>query len=78
MINATLFILIGGKSNRFGSPKWEADIDGKSVLDRLWNECNNFEHRYVVGKENPGNLNKQFFYDDLELPAPITGLYTSL
>ena len=78
MINATLFILIGGKSNRFGSPKWEAVIDGNSVLDRLWNECSNFEHRFVVGKENPGNLNKQFIYDDLELQAPITGLYTSL
>ena len=78
MIKATAFILIGGKSNRFGSPKWEAVIDGKPVLDRLWNECSNFEHRFVVGKENPGNLNKQFIYDDLELQAPITGLYTSL
>ncbi|MBT6782697.1 MAG: NTP transferase domain-containing protein, partial [Candidatus Marinimicrobia bacterium] len=51
MIKATAFILIGGKSERFGSPKWKATISGQSVLDRIWNSCDSFEKRYVIGKE---------------------------
>ena len=31
MIPAKAFILIGGKSKRFGSPKWKVVIDGKEV-----------------------------------------------
>ena len=78
MIPAKAFILIGGKNNRFGSPKWKAVIDGKTVLDSIWDSCTDFENRFVIGKENPDNLNKPFIYDELELQAPINGLYTAL
>ncbi len=58
MFKGSAFILIGGKSERFNSPKWKAVIGGDSVLNRLWNVCSNFENRFVVGKEKPENLNK--------------------
>jgi len=78
MIKATAFILIGGKSERFGSPKWKATISGKSVLDRIWNSCDSFEKRYVIGKEKPDSISYQFFKDELDIHAPINGLYTAL
>ncbi len=77
-IPASAYILIGGKSIRFGSPKWQAEIQKKSVLDILWNVCNLFENRYVVGKEKPIHLNKPFIQDELLINAPINGLYTAL
>ena len=52
MIKATSFILIGGKSERFGSPKWKATISGQSVLDQIWNSCDSFEKRYVKLTQN--------------------------
>jgi len=78
MIKATAFILIGGKSERFGSPKWKATISGQSVLDRIWNSCDSFEKRYVIGKEKPDSISYQFFKDELDIHAPINGLYTAL
>ncbi len=78
MIKATAFILIGGKSERFGSPKWKATISGQSVLDRIWNSCDSFEKRYVIGKEKPDSIFYQFFKDELDIHAPINGLYTAL
>ena len=78
MIPAKAFILIGGKSKRFGSPKWKVVIDGKTVLDRIWGSCTEFENRFVVGKEKHADLNKPFIQDELKLNAPINGLYTAL
>lgn len=78
MITAKAFILIGGENKRFGSPKWKAVIDGKTVLDRIWDSCTEFENRFVVGKEKPSDLNKSFIQDELKLNAPINGLYTAL
>ena len=78
MFKGSAFILIGGKSERFNSPKWKAVIGGDSVLNRLWNVCSNFENRFVVGKEKPENLNKLFIHDEFGLQAPINGLYTAL
>ena len=75
---ASAFILTGGKSERFGSPKWRSKIKGKTVLDRVWDACKNFEHRNVVGKEKPANIDKPFICDKLEFEAPINGLYTAL
>jgi len=77
-IPASAYILIGGKSLRFGSPKWQAEIQKKSVLNIIWNACNIFENRYVVGKENPTQLNKPFIRDELSINAPINGLYSAL
>ena len=75
---ASAFILTGGKSERFGSPKWRSKIKGKTILDRLWNACKNFEHRYVIGKKKPDDMDKPFISDKLEFVAPINGLYTAL
>ena len=78
LISATAGILIGGQSSRFGSPKWKVKMNGITILDRLWEACNHFEKRIVIGKEQPGNLRKQFLKDELEGQAPIIGLYTLL
>ena len=77
-IPISAFILIGGKSERFGSEKWRANINGKSVLDRIWDACMHFEERVVIGKEKPKNFKKPFICDQLEIQAPINGLYTAV
>ncbi len=77
-IPISAFILIGGKSERFGSEKWRANINGKSVLDRIWDACMHFEERVVIGKEKPKNFKKPFICDQLEIQAPINGLYTAI
>ena len=75
---ASAFILTGGNSKRFGSPKWRATINGEFVLERIWKSCKNFEHRYVIGKKKPADMDKPFISDKLEFVAPINGLYTAL
>ncbi|MDP6339291.1 MAG: molybdenum cofactor guanylyltransferase [Candidatus Marinimicrobia bacterium] len=77
-ISATAFILIGGKSKRFGLPKWEAKIHNQTVLDKIWNACDNFENRFIVGKDKPQEMDKPFISDTLKIQAPINGLYTAL
>ena len=77
-IPISAFILIGGKSERFGSEKWRSNINGKSVLDRIWDACMHFEERIVIGKEKPKDFKKPFIYDQLEIQAPINGLYTAI
>jgi len=77
-IPISAFILIGGKSERFGSEKWRANINGKSVLNRIWDACMHFEERVVIGKEKPKNFKKPFICDQLEIQAPINGLYTAI
>ena len=76
-IPATATILIGGESKRFGSPKWQATINGRSILDRIWGVCNGFENRYVIGKEKPDSISYPFIKDELDIQAPINGLYTA-
>jgi len=77
-IPATATILIGGESKRFGSPKWEAIIDGIKLIDRTWDSCEIFENRFVVGKEKPDSISYSFIKDELDLQAPINGIYTAL
>ena len=78
MINASAYILIGGQSQRFGSQKWKVQIDGKPVLDHLWEKCSNFDSRWVVGKNQHIDLDKPFITDKLNMRAPFNGLYTAL
>ena len=78
MVNASAYILIGGQSQRFGSQKWKVQIDGKPVLDHLWEKCSDFGSRWVVGKHQPIGLHNPFIKDKLILRAPFNGLYTSL
>ena len=78
MIHASAYILIGGQSHRFGSQKWKVQIDGKPVLDHLWEKCSDFGSRWVVGKDQPIELEKPFIADKLILRSPFNGLYTAL
>ena len=78
MIKATAFVLMGGKSKRFGSPKWTATIDGQTILDRTWNLCDNFENRFVAGKKKPDSISYPFIQDELEIQSPINGIYSAL
>ena len=77
-ISARAGILIGGGSQRFGSPKWNAKIGKTSVLDRLWDVCSDFEKRVVIGKSKPNQIKKPFLSDLTASQAPIFGLYTLL
>ena len=77
-IPATAYILIGGESKRFGSLKWQTTINGQTILDRIWDACDGIENRYVIGKENPNSIFYPFIKDELEINAPINGLYTAL
>ena len=78
MIHASAYILIGGQSQRFGSRKWKVQIDGKPVLDHLWEKCSDFGSRWVVGKDQPFELDKPLIADKVILQAPFNGLYTAL
>ena len=42
-INANAYVLIGGSSKRFGSPKWEAKLNGVRLIDHTWEICKIFE-----------------------------------
>ncbi|MEE2876316.1 MAG: molybdenum cofactor guanylyltransferase [Candidatus Neomarinimicrobiota bacterium] len=77
-ISATAGILIGGRSRRFGSPKWRAEIGGVTILDQLWEKCGDFEEKVVIGKEKPADLDKPFLIDESDIQAPIIGLHTLL
>ena len=78
MIKASTFILIGGESKRFGSPKWQASFNGKTVLDHIWNVCDSFENRFVIGKEKPKSISYPFIQDELDIQSPINGIYSAL
>ncbi len=78
MTGVSVYILIGGKSKRFGSSKWKTLINGKSVLDRIWKSCEQFESRSLIGKEKPKGIDKHFVKDILTIQAPIIGLYSAL
>ena len=77
-IPATAFILIGGKSKRFGSLKWQTTLNGKTILERIWDACDGIGNRYVIGKKKPDSISYPFIKDELEINAPINGLYTAL
>ena len=78
MISASAFILIGGNSKRFGTTKWQAMINGKTVLERMWKSCDKFQERYLIGKYEYSDQKKPILKDKLEIEAPINGLYTAL
>ena len=78
MIKAAAYILIGGQSLRFGSPKWKVKIGDETVLNRTLKSCKEFETRQVVGKEKPSQLPVPFIKDKWKIQAPIIGLQTAL
>ncbi len=78
IINASSFILIGGFSRRFGSPKWKAELNNIRLIDHMWNMCLDFENRYVIGKEEPEEVSYPFISDALDIQTPLNGIYTAL
>ena len=78
MIPAAAFILMGGKSQRFGSPKWKAQLNNETILDRIWKTCDIFQEKVIIGKEDPKIFGKPFIKDLLLLDAPINGLYSGI
>ena len=77
-IPATAYIFIGGESKRFGSLKWQTTINGQTILDRIWDACDGIGNRYVIGKKKLDSISYPFIKDELEINAPINGLYTAL
>ena len=77
-IPATAYILIGGESKRFGSLKWQTTINGQTILDRIWDACDGIGNRYVIGKKKLDSISYPFIKDELEINAPINGLYAAL
>jgi len=78
MIKATAFILMGGESKRFGSPKWQSAIDGVQLIDYTWELCQLFKNRFVIGKQKPESMAYPFISDELDFQSPINGIYSAL
>ncbi len=78
MIEATAFILIGGKSQRFGSEKWKAELGSHMILDHIWEACSDFKYQIIIGKIKPKNINKPFILDHFKIQAPIIGLHSAI
>ncbi len=80
MAEFSSFILIGGKSERFGSPKWRMKFHGKPVLDGLIDLCKYFHQSSTIvskkGMENPQA--QSIIYDRYSFHAPIAGIATAL
>ena len=78
-INANAYILIGGSSKRFGSPKWEAKLNGVRLIDHTWEICKIFESCTIVGKSKNNEIKYPFLKDKIDnVQSPINGIYTAL
>ena len=69
---------MGGKNSRFGSEKWKAKLGSKIILDDIWNACNIFKERKLIGKKKPKQINRTFISDIYNYHAPIIGLHTAI
>ena len=69
---------MGGKSTRFGSEKWKAKLGNHIVLDNIWDACNIFKKRQLIGKKKPKQINKTFILDIYNYSAPIVGIHTAI
>ena len=71
------YILTGGHSRRFGSPKCMAEINGRPMLDIVAaNLSAVFDKVYQVGKQAYGEL--PFVPDIASEQNPLTGIITAL
>ena len=78
MVNATANILVGGKSQRFGSQKWKTMLGPHMILDHIWKACSDFKYQVIIGKKKPEGLNKPFILDHYKIQAPIIGLHSAI
>ena len=71
------YILTGGYSRRFGSPKCIAKIGDRTMLDLVAGNLNEiFNAVYQVGKKQYGEL--PFVQDISDQQSPLTGIVTAL
>jgi len=78
-IKANAYILIGGSSKRFGSPKWEATFNGVRLIDQTWESCKEFENRYIIGKSKFNQIEYPFILDKMvKVQSPLNGIYSAL
>jgi molybdopterin-guanine dinucleotide biosynthesis protein A len=76
----TGILLVGGASNRFGSPKAHALFDGEMLADRAWRTlaavC---DERIAVGKTSDGlSLPFEIVDDEATIRAPLAGVVAGL
>lgn len=78
IFDASSYILIGGLSRRFGSPKWKANVNNVRIIDHLWDVCKDFQSCHIIGKTKPEGVTYPFLQDQLDVQSPIIGLLTAL
>ena len=79
-LGATGILLVGGASERFGSPKALAPFRGETLGDRGWRVLHEtFEEVLAVGKDADGlELPFPVLDDGTEERAPVFGLLAGL
>lgn len=78
-IPASAYILAGGQSRRFNSPKWRAKINGKTLLDRSTGLCRSlFEESYVVAKKGMKTHPPPEVTDSADVYSPLAGIVAAL
>ena len=72
-------LLVGGASERFGSPKALARIDGRTLAEIAWEKLAFCDERIAVGKRADGlELPFPVLDDGIETRAPIAGVVAGL
>ncbi|MFQ6616390.1 MAG: molybdenum cofactor guanylyltransferase [Fidelibacterota bacterium] len=78
-IPASAYILAGGKSRRFGSPKWRATLNGETLLDRSAQLCRSlFQEWCVVAKKGMKTDPPATVIDRVDVYSPLAGMAAAL
>ena len=79
LLPVTGILLLGGASERFGSPKAQANFRGETLAERAWRVLNDAcEEVLAVGKADGADLPFPVLDDGVEEHAPIHGLIAGL
>ncbi len=72
-------LLVGGASERFGSPKALARFEGETLAERAWRTLGEAcEERIAVGKRGELELPFDVLDDGVDVRAPIAGVVAGL
>jgi molybdopterin-guanine dinucleotide biosynthesis protein A len=78
-LRLTGVLLVGGASERFGSPKALARLDGRTLAEISWETLEFCDERIAVGKEADGlELPFPLVDDGTDVRAPIAGVVAGL
>jgi molybdenum cofactor guanylyltransferase len=78
-LRLTGVLLVGGSSERFGSPKALARLDGRTLAEICWEALELCDERIAVGKEADGlELPFPLVDDGTDVRAPIAGVVAGL